>query len=157
MLVVTGAISRNGLYLEPDVESIPDYIKAGKISNSAGNGKSGYTTREELAAAYIKLITNDKHNGKTYHVFGESITQQQLVDRINQVYDISLVYEPVSVNQYKKDRIAVHGENPGGIIAGIYEGIKNGAFDMGSDFKTITGRDHQSVRDFLMQSKQAGF
>lgn len=38
-------IGRNGLYIEPDVDYIDNYIKAGKISNCAADGKCSYTTR----------------------------------------------------------------------------------------------------------------
>ena len=69
-------IGRTGLYIEPDVEYIDNYIKAGKIANCADDGKCSYTTRDELAYAYCKMILEDKHNGSTYNLCGEPITPQ---------------------------------------------------------------------------------
>ena len=143
------AIGRNGLYIEPDVASLDEYKKADAIINSAGDGKCGYTTRNELADAYVNMIKNDALNGGTYNLFGEIISQQQLAAAINDTYGTQLEYKAISVEQYKNDRTAAHGEVFGGIIAGIYEGIRNGAFDVTSDFKTVTGREHQSVASYL--------
>ena len=42
-------IGRNGIYIESDVEYVDNYIKAGGITNCAGDGRCGYTTRPALA------------------------------------------------------------------------------------------------------------
>jgi len=73
-------IGRNGIYIEPDIEYIDNYKKAGKISNCAGKGKCSYTTRDELAYAYTKMLLEEKHVAKTYNLTGETITQKQLTE-----------------------------------------------------------------------------
>ena len=70
-------IGRNGIYIEPDIEYIESYKKSGGIFNCAGDGKCGYTTRPELAFAYARMLTQDKHNARTYNLNGEAITQFQ--------------------------------------------------------------------------------
>ena len=54
----TWAIGRNGLYIEPDVAYIDSYRTKGEITNSAGDGRCGYTTRAELGHAYAALLTD---------------------------------------------------------------------------------------------------
>ena len=49
-------IGRNGIYIEPDLEYIENYVKAGEIKNCAGQGKCTYTSREELGYAYAKML-----------------------------------------------------------------------------------------------------
>ncbi|WP_341225332.1 SDR family oxidoreductase [uncultured Arcticibacterium sp.] len=137
-------IGRNGIYIEPDLEYIDTYVKEGEIRNCAADGKCGYTSREELGYAYAKMLTEDTHNGNTYNLVGEAFTQTQLSDYINQVYKTSLKYTSVSVEEYKKERQAALGDFIGTIIAGIYEGIKNGVNDVPSDFEKATGRPHNS-------------
>ena len=100
-------IGRNGLYIEPDVDYIENYKKAGKITNCAADGKCAYTTRDELAYAYSKMLQGQKHPGKIYYLTGEPITQQQLAEYLNMAFGSSLTYESVSVEDYKKERIAV--------------------------------------------------
>ncbi|PHI18511.1 NAD(P)-dependent oxidoreductase [Lewinellaceae bacterium SD302] len=135
-------IGRNGIYVEPDLEYIDHYVKDGKITNCAGDGKCGYTSRPELARAYTAMLTNDRHNGQVYNLFGEAITQSELADLINKVYGTELTYEPMSVKAYTAERKAELGEFIGTVIAGIYEGIRNGENDLPSDFARATGRPH---------------
>ena len=142
-------IGRNGIYIEPDLEYLGTYIKEGEIRNCAGEGKCTYTSRAELGFAYAKMLIEDKHNGNIYNLVGDAITQSELTDYINQVYQTKLVYNSVSVEAYKADRIGDLGEFLGTIIAGIYEGIKNGANDVPSDYEKAAGRPHKSTLEII--------
>ncbi|NNL68627.1 MAG: SDR family oxidoreductase [Acidimicrobiia bacterium] len=137
-------IGRNGIYIEPDVEYIEAYEEAGGIANCAGTGRCGYTTRPELADAYAQLLTNDEHDGHTYNLHGEAITQYELADYLNQAFGTDLTYTPLSVEEYRADRVAELGEFMGTVIAGIYEGIRNGEADNPSHYVEAAGREHQS-------------
>lgn len=147
-------IGRNGLYIEPDLEYVAEYEKAGVISNSAGDGKCGYTSRAELGYAYANMLLNDQHHGHIYNLVGESISQAELAALINQVYGTKLAYQPISVEEFTSDRIAALGDFYGTVIGGIYEGIKNGAFDLPSDFKKATGRAHKSALVMIKEFKK---
>jgi NAD(P)H dehydrogenase (quinone) len=148
------AIGRNGLYIEPDLEYIANYIKDGKISNCAANGKCSYTTREELAFAYSKMLVEDKHNGKTYNLVGQAITQQQLTDYLNSAFGIELFYESISIEEYTVQRQAELGEFIGTVVAGIYSGIRNGSFDVKSDFEQAAGREHIDWDEYFLELKK---
>lgn len=137
-------IGRNGIYVEPDLEYMDTYVKEGRITNCAADGKCTYTSREELGFAYAQLLLNDGLNGQTLNLVGEAITQTQLAEYINQVYKTNLKYTTVSVEDYKKERQAALGEFLGTIIAGIYEGIRNGANEVVSDYEKAAGRPHKS-------------
>lgn len=137
-------IGRNGIYIEPDLEYMDTYIKEGGITNCAADGKCTYTSREELGFAYAQLLLNDKLNGQTLNLVGEAITQTQLAEYINQVYKTNLKFTSISVEDYKKERQAALGEFLGTIIAGIYEGIRNGANEVVSDYEKAAGRPHKS-------------
>ena len=120
------AIGRNGIYIEPDLEAIAQYQDAGEISNCAGDGKCGYTSRAELAAAYAQLLVDSARDGETCNL---------------------------SVADYRAERIAVHGEFMGTVIAGIYQGIREGFYDLPSDYEKATGRAHQSWPDFFADQR----
>ncbi len=147
-------IGRNGIYIEPDLEYIPTYVKEGEIRNCAGEGKCGYTSREELGFAYSQLLTNDQHNGQVYNLVGNGITQSELANYINQVYDTQLKFTNVSVADYLVERQAALGDFIGTVIAGIYEGIKNGDNDVPSDFEKATGRSHKGVLEMITTFKK---
>ncbi|WP_277479753.1 NAD(P)H-binding protein [Catalinimonas alkaloidigena] len=126
---LTWSIGRNGIYLEPDLEYLDHYRKDGKITNSAGDGRCAYTTRAELADAYARILTEDQHNGQIYNLTGPAITQYELADLMNEVFDTHLHYEPMSVEAYRQQRINELGDFMGTVIAGIYQGIRNGDMD----------------------------
>ncbi|NJB81912.1 SDR family oxidoreductase [Wenyingzhuangia aestuarii] len=142
-------IGRNGIYIEPDLEYIDTYVKEGEIRNCAGDGKCTYTSREELGEAYAKMLTEDKHNGNVYNLVGEAITQSELADGINKVFNTQLVFTSVSVADYLTERKTALGEFIGTIIAGIYEGIRNGANEVPSDFEKATGRPHKTPIEMM--------
>jgi NAD(P)H dehydrogenase (quinone) len=144
------AIGRNGLYIEPDLEYIETYKKEGAIINCAADGLCGYTSRQELAFAYFKLLVDDSLNGKTYNLFGEPITQQQLAYAINKAYNLTLEYKSISVEAYIKERQAALGEFMGTVIGGIYEGIKTGEFAGKSDFVEVAKRPHKSIDEMIV-------
>ncbi|WP_421896884.1 SDR family oxidoreductase [Marinoscillum sp.] len=142
-------IGRNGIYIEPDLEYLDNYIQEGEIRNCAGEGRCAYTSRGELAYAYAQMLLNDKHNGQTYNLVGEPITQEKLAELINQVFDTDLTFNSISFDEYLGERKAALGDFIGTVIAGIYEGIKNGINDVPSDFEKATGRPHQSPLDMI--------
>ena len=137
-------IGRNGIYIEPDVEYIESYKKAGGIFNCAGDGKCGYTTRPELGYAYARMLTEDKHNAQTYNLHGEAITQYQLVEYLNGAFGTDLTYTAMGVDEFRADRQAELGDFIGSVIAGIYQGIRDGKANNQSHFLAAAGREHQS-------------
>ncbi len=145
-------IGRNGIYIEPDVEYIESYRQAGEIANCADEGRCGYTTRAELAAAYANLLSesaHSPHNSKTYNFHGTPLTQAELTAYLNRAFGAGLNYRSMSVEAYRTDRITELGDFMGTIITGIYEGIRNGALDNPSHFETAAGRPHQSWDDYF--------
>jgi len=148
-------IGRNGIYIEPDLEYIETYKKEGEIRNCAGSGKCAYTSRSELGYAYTQMLIQDVHNHKTYNLVGEPITQKELADLMNQVFNTQLVFNPISIDDYTKERKQELGEFMGKIIAGIYQGIKDGAYHVSSDYEKATGRPHKSTVEMIRGWKNA--
>lgn len=146
-------IGRNGIYIEPDLEYLDTYVKEGEIRNCAGDGKCGYTSRGELGFAYSQLLLQDKHNGQTYNLVGEPISQTQLAELINQVFNANLTYNSVSVEAYESERKEELGDFIGTVIAGIYNGIKIGVNNVKSDFEKATGRPHKSIIEIMKEFK----
>ncbi len=147
-------IGRNGIYIEPDVDYIETYKQVGEIVNCAGTGKCGYTTRPELAYAYARMLTEDKHNGNTYNLHGEAITQSALAEYLNLAFGTQLTYRAMTIEEYQRDCVAGLGEFLGTVIAGIYAGIRAGEADNPSDFAAAAGRPHQRWQDYFMGLRQ---
>jgi NAD(P)H dehydrogenase (quinone) len=148
------AIGRNGIYIEPDLEYLENYIKEGEIRNCAGEGKCTYTSRQELAFAYSKLLLENELNNHIYNLVGEGITQAQLANFINQNFGTDLRFNSVTVEEYLNERKAELGDFMGTIIAGIYQGIRNGANDLASDYEKVTGRAHKTPIEMMEAFKR---
>ncbi|MEM9933263.1 MAG: NAD(P)H-binding protein [Bacteroidota bacterium] len=148
------AIGRNGIYLEPDLEYLEQYVKEGGITNSAGEGRCAYTSRPELGHAYAKLLTEDQHNGGIYNLVGTAITQSELADHMNRAFGVTLSYQPVTPDAYTAERKENLGEFLGTVIGGIYHSMHDGAFEVASDYETITGRPHKSVAEMISDFQQ---
>lgn len=136
------AIGRNGLYLEPDLDYVDTYVKEGGIRNCGGDGLCGYTCRDELAFAYTELLLGAQHNGRTFNLAGEAMSQTQLAELLSRHFDVSLSYTTVSVEDYLADRVAALGDFMGTIIAGIYHSMSLGHFNPSSDYAQAAGRPH---------------
>ena len=147
------SIGRNGIYIEPDLEYIDTYIKEGEIRNCAGDGKCAYTSRVELGYAYTKMLIQDIHNNSTYNLVGDPISQKELVELINQVYNTQLVYNPISVDDYAKERKLELGEFIGAVITGIYKGINDGVYNIHSDYEKAAGRPFKSTIEMIKSFK----
>lgn len=145
------AIGRNGIYIEPDLEYLDTYKKEGGIINCAADGRCGYTSRTELAFAYSMLLTEDKLLGKTYNLFGEPVSQQQLTDAINKAYSLNLPFKNIPVDKYIKHRKEALGDFLGTVIGGIYEGIRTGKFNGKSNFFEVTGRTHKTLDEMIQE------
>jgi len=145
------AIGRNGLYIEPDINYLDNYIKDGKIVNCAGLGKCSYTSRDELAIAFTELIKNDSLDGKIYNLAAVAITQNKLADLFNRFFSTQLIYESITPEEYLAWQKIHNGDFLGSIIAGIYTKIRNGEFNVESDFEKIVGRKHKAVNEILSE------
>lgn len=138
-------IGRNGLYLEIDVEHIIGAATGGVFPNSGGDGKCGYITRDELAVAWAGLATDDSHIGKTYNLVGECRAQTELVDIVNECCGLNVRYEAISDEEFQSRIPAERGEIVARMITGCYQSIRNGAFDVESDFEAAAGREPKSI------------
>lgn len=147
-------IGRNGIYIEPDLEYIETYKKEGAIINCAADGKCCYTSRTELAEAYTRLLLDDPLNEGTYSFLGPAISQQELADKINEHFGLSIGFKNITADQYRKERQDELGEFLGGVITGIYVGIRDGKYDGVSNFEKVAGRPHKSVDEMMEEFKR---
>ena len=142
-------IGRNGLYIEPDIEYLKEYQQKGFIMNNAGDAKCSYTSKEELASAYVQMILNDELRFKTYNLTAKPITQIELAESFNTVYKTNLKYRPISTQEFWEDRKKELDNFMASVVTGIYEGISKGVFNVSSDFFEVVGREHASIQEIM--------
>ena len=149
-------IPRNGLYLEFDVAHIVNAADEGGIfRNNGGEGRCGYITRDELAFATARLALDESANGKVFNLVGDCHTQADLVAMVNEVYGIDVRYEACSDEECYAKLEPLRGTIVADMLTGCYQCIRNGAFDVESDFAAAAGRPARSVKEQIQSIRGA--
>ena len=147
-------IARNGLYLEMDLRHIIRANTAGVYRNIAGEGQCGYITIDELAFATAGLAGSDAHNGQTFNLVGNNLTQSGLVALANDVFGLNVRYETINDEEniahlMKDESIASRGPDVARMLTGCFQCVRNGAFDVPSDFEKAAGRPVKTTRQMM--------
>jgi NAD(P)H dehydrogenase (quinone) len=149
-------IPRNGLYLEFDVAHIVNADKDNGIyRNNGGDGRCGYITRDEIAFATAKLALDESANGKIFNLVGDCHTQTELVAIVNDIYGTNVHYEAFSDEECFSKLVPVRGEIVANMLTGCYQCIRNGAYDVASDFSAATGRPAKLIKEQIAAIKAA--
>jgi len=151
-------IARNGLYLELDLHHIVSAQANGVYSNSGGDGLCGYITIDEIAHAMARLACADEGEGRVYNIIGETTTQERLVELARETFDLEVKYLPISddenVARLMKDaRIAARGEPIARMLTGCFQAMRQGAFDVESDYEAASGRACKSIATMMADLK----
>jgi NAD(P)H dehydrogenase (quinone) len=151
-------VARNGLYLEKDLGHIVEARNIGVYRNIADNGQCGYITVDELAYATAKLAINDSANGQIFNLVGENLTQARLVNLINEVFGTTIRYQTISdeenIAELMQDpKIAARGEKVAKMLAGCFQAIRAGAFDVESDFERAAGRAVKPTQQMIQEQQ----
>jgi NAD(P)H dehydrogenase (quinone) len=153
-------VARNGLYLELDLGHIILADKNdGVYRNNAGDGRAGYISIDEIAAATARLALGDDCLGQVLNIIGETLSQAELVQMASEVFDLNVRYEPMSVDEniarfMADERIAARGEEVARMLTGCFQCIAQGDFDVASDFERAVGRPPKSVRQQMQEHRE---
>jgi NAD(P)H dehydrogenase (quinone) len=146
-------IGRNGLYLDLDVVQIRAAASAGGVyRNSGGTGRCGYIAIAELAYAYAQLATSERCNGQCLNLIGATGTQAELVRTVKRVFQLEVRCVPLShVENLARLRsiemLASRGEDVINMLAGCFQCIAAGVFDVGSEYEIAAGRGVRSLEE----------
>lgn len=151
-------VARNGFYLDIDVDLMRAAAAAGGVYEScAGEGRCGYISIAELAAATAALITRADAANRSYNLVGESITVPALTQRVAALLGLELRHRDIGVagklaSLRAESRIQARGgEAIAQMLGGVQHGQRLGAFDVPSDFEAAAGRPCASIDDMLRQ------
>jgi NAD(P)H dehydrogenase (quinone) len=137
-------ILRNGMYVEADLDFIPEYVKAGRVANNIGEGRISYISRRDLALAAAHCLVGEGHDGKTWTLTGpEAVTQTQLAAWISQWVGKAIPYEALSDDEYRATFPDPHWAE---VVVTLYQAARRGhAEAVTDDFEAIVGRKAWSV------------
>ncbi len=151
-------IFRNSWYQENLFMSLPQAVKTGQWYTSAGQGRTTFVARDDIAAAIAGALANPPVDSATWTLTGsEALTNDEIAKLAAEILG-----KPIAVVHLSDEQLA------GGMkAAGVPEAIvptlvsfetATRAGDLGTatnDVVTLSGRQPRPVRDFLAASKAA--
>lgn len=150
---LTYTILKHALY----ADILPMFIgekvfETGTIYLPAGEGKSAYATRSDLAAGAVAVLTSKGHENKTYEFSAsQSWSFPEIADILAEITGKSITYISPEMVDYKETlaKLGVPAEFIG-VLAGFSGAIKLGEFDFPDQtlFRLI-GRDTFDMKRFL--------
>jgi NAD(P)H dehydrogenase (quinone) len=144
-------VLRNNWYMENLFFSIPQALKSGTQYSAAGQGKTAYIARDDLARAAAAVLASDKGGKATYTLSG---AHEYTID------DIAKLVSGATAKPLNVVHVPVEGLLQGMIGAGLPEGMAHmfASFDTAiaqgdlsgnaGDYKALTGVEPQGFENW---------
>lgn len=155
---LTYTILKHGLYTDILPMFMGDkVIETKTIFLPAGEGKSSYASRGDLALAGANLLTSDGHENKVYELGGpEAYSFSEIAGMLSELSGKTIQYISPSAEAFS-EQLRTYGV-PQEMIQGASTfcvAISQGEFDFPSaELEAILGRKPQAVKDFLKAAYQ---
>jgi NAD(P)H dehydrogenase (quinone) len=147
-------ILRNGMYLDPIADWIPELVEMGRLPYPVKEGKVAYISRFDIARATAAACVNEGHSGKVYELSGpEALSMDRLAGIISDVSGKSVSFASITDEEYAEICRTGKEEVPEFVIpmlVSLYRAVDNGEFENVSDHvEKLTGRPPENVESFL--------
>jgi len=153
---ITYTILKHGLYTDILPQFMGDkVIETGTIFLPAGDGKSSYASRSDLAADGAVLLTTTGHENKVYEMGGDiAYSFNDIAGILSELSGKTIQYVSPSSEVFT-EQLKSYGVPDEAIqgAATFCVAIAQGEFDFpATDLKTLLGRKPQTVKDFLKEA-----
>lgn len=155
---IPSLIFRDSWYQENLFMSLPQAVKTGQWYTSAGQGRTAFVARDDIAAAIAGALVNPPAGSVTYTLTGsEALTNDEIAALAGEILG-----KPIQVVHLNDEQLAA-GMKAAGVPEAFVPTLVSfetatRAGDLGTvtdDVATLSGRRPQTVRDFLAASKGA--
>jgi NAD(P)H dehydrogenase (quinone) len=136
---------------------LPPILTSGRWVTSAGEGRTAYIDRLDVALAAAAALTSDETLGRVDLGGAEALSASDIVSLVKDVFDISIELEQVTDEQ-REAGLAAAGLPAGAAkhLTAIDTTTRNGDFDSVNDLVVrLTGTPPRSFRDFLLANRDA--
>jgi len=147
-------ILRNGMYLDPIADWMPELVEMGRLPYPVEQGRVAYVSRDDLGHAAACALIDDAHAGRAYELTGpEALTMTRLAEIVARVTDSRVVFDRISDAEYA--RICRDGDEeipeyliP--ILTSLYHAVDNGEFGTVTDHvERLTGTPAEDAESYL--------
>lgn len=151
-------ILRNNIYTDLLLGVLSGAVQSGQLFSGAGNGKTGYVTREDCARAAAAALAAPFEGRRILNITGPEALSQTDVARIaSEVSGKPVTYIPVTREQQIEGMVAAGLPREMAVGYSTFDlGTAEGFVDLVSnDVEALTGRKPTSVADFLAANRDA--
>ena len=145
-------ILKNNLYLDTLPMFFGDQVLETGIFLPAGDTKSGFALRNDMAEAVANILTSQGHQNKEYSLSNtDNVSLNELAKDLSEIVgkEINYVSPPQEVYIDVLTKANVPAEYIG-MFAGFAEAIKQGEFESEkSDLETLLGRKPTTAKEYL--------
>lgn len=146
-------IMEHGLYAEVIPMFVGDRVlETGIIFQPAGEGKTAYALREDMAEAGVAVLTGEGHENRSYVITGsKAISYTEIAAAIKAATGKQVNYVSPTIEAFKEELTKVGvPETYIGLFAGFSTAVKDGEFaEVSGDLEKLIGRKSGSVEDYL--------
>lgn len=146
-------ILKHALYLDVIPMFVgPQVIENGTIYLPAGEGKTSFASRDNMAEAAVAILTSTGHENKSYEISNvESYSYHDVAKALSKISGKEISYISPSVDEYKKTmKAAGLPDEIIGMSAMFHTGIKQGEFDLPDNtLEKLIGRKPDNLFTFL--------
>jgi NAD(P)H dehydrogenase (quinone) len=148
-------ILRQGLYMDMLPIFMGDKVlETGVIYQPAGEGKTAFASRKDMAEAAAAILTSDGHDNKIYEIAGnKAYSYAEIAGMMSDITGKNIVYVSPAGDEFIKTLTGA-GVPPeyAGMFAGFAEAIKQGEFNTtGIELETLLGKKPTLLKDFLKE------
>lgn len=150
-------ILRDGMYLDPVADWMPDLVKAGRLPYPVEKGRVAYISRFDLARAIAAACLNSGHSEKIYELTGiKALSMDELAEAISNATGKIVEFRKVSEEEYSEicraDNITEYMIS---VLASMYRAVDNGEFEtVTNHVELLSGTPPESPESYLTRVVQ---
>lgn len=155
---MTWTITRMCWYTDFLIPTLAPAVASGKLTAATGNGGAPYVTREDCAQAAAAALASTDTSNRTWNITGPAVvTYAELAKLASELTGHPVTYVPVEAAERTAQLIAVGTPEPiAKMLVSGQVAVAQGKMGAATTaVKELTGREPQSVREFLSARKAA--
>jgi NAD(P)H dehydrogenase (quinone) len=147
-------ILRNGMYLDPIADWIPELVEMGRLPYPVKEGKTAYISREDLARATAAACLDSGHSEKVYELTGaEALSMPRLAEIISKVTGKPVRFDCITDDEFAQVCREGNEDVPEPMIAiltSLYHAVDNKEFERVTDHvELLTGTPPETAESYL--------
>ncbi len=145
---------RPSWFMQNFTTSMAGAIRAGTLSEPAGEARAAFIDARDIAAVAAEALTRPGHDGRTYELTGpDLLSHAQVVDVIGREMGRPIRYQAISDARFRE---ALHGLPPPFVelLSELFEDFRAGAFEATTDtVEQLLGRAPTRFARFVQEHR----